>query len=251
MSEELSIIKVQEELADESRVADLAGAFASGLANYLPKVGPILGELITVGIAQQKLDRLTTFIRVLGDRMRYVENDMLVQRAKTEEFADLFEDALLQASRALSDERKRHIASLLTKTLTTEELKHVEHKKLLALLGEVNDAEIQTLKFYSLNVTDRRTFAEQHSDLFTPVDRAFGVLQINLDKGALRDSYRNKLIEIGLLRPMFKKTSKGTIPEFDDNTGRLKSSSYTVTHLGRLLLRYIDELADTENNDKD
>lgn len=246
MAEKLSINKLQEELEKGGARAELIGAFATALVNYVPKVGPLLAEAISVSIPQQKLDRLIILTQVLGDRVKYLENDLLVQKAKTEEFTDLFDDALHQASRALSDERRRHIASLLANSLTSEELAHVEQKKLLALFGELNDAEIQLLKFYSLVGTEQREFAEQHAELFTPISRTFGSPQINLDKGALRDSYRNKLIEVGLLRPVFKKPAKGTVPEFDDNTGRLKSSSYTATSLGRLLLRYIDELADAK-----
>jgi hypothetical protein len=244
MAEKLSIIKIQEELEKGGTRAELAGAFASALANYVPKVGPILAEAISVSIPQQKLDRLIIFTQVLGDRVKYLENDLLVQNAKTEEFADLFEDALHQASRALSDKRKQHIASLLMNSLTSEELAHVEQKKLLALLGELNDAEIQLLKFYALVGTEQRNFAEEHTELFTPIPRTFGAPQINIDKGALRDSYRNKLMEVGLLAPVFKKPAKGELPDFDEATGRMKSTSYKATPLGKLLLRYIDEIAD-------
>ncbi len=94
--------------------------------------------------------------------MKYLEDDLLTQKAQTAEFNDLLEDALHQASRALTDERRRHIASLLANSLSREELAHVEQKKLLSLLGELNDAEIQMLKYYSLQGTEQREFAEQH-----------------------------------------------------------------------------------------
>jgi len=224
MSEKLSIVKVQQELEKGSTGAEIVGAFASALANYVPKVGPILAEAISVSIPQQKLDRLIIFTQVLGDRVKYLESDLSVQKSKTEEFADLFEDALHQASRALTDERRRHIASILTNSLTSDELAHVEQKKLLALLGALNDAEIQLLKFYALVGTEQRNFAEEHTELFTPISRTFGAPQINIDKGAVRDSYRNKLLEVGLVEPTFK-------------------NSFKATPLGKLLLRYIDEIA--------
>ena len=224
MVEKLSIIKVREELEKGGTRAELAGAFASALANYVPTIGPILAEAISVNIPQQKLDRLIVFTQVLGDRVKYLEADLLVEKAKTEEFADLFEDALHQAARALSDERKGHIASLLTNSLTSEELAHIEQKKLLALLGELNDAEIQLLKFYALVGTEQREFAQQHGELFTPISRTFGSPQINIEKGALRDSYRNKLLEVGLIASALK-------------------NSFKATPLGKLLLRYIDEIA--------
>jgi len=243
MGEKTSIIKVQEELERSGAGAELVGALATGLANYIPKVGPIIAEAINVNIPRQKIDNLIIFAQVLGDRIKYLEDDLVTQKTQTAEFNDLLEDVLHQASRALTDERRQHIAALLTNSLSSEDLAHVEQKKLLALLGELNDAEIQMLKYYSLQGTEQREFAERHTELFTPISRTFGAPQINLDKGALQDSYRNKLMEVGLVRPVFKKPAKGTVPEFDDNTGRLKASSHTATSLGRLLLRYIDELS--------
>jgi hypothetical protein len=60
--------------------------------------------------------------------------------------------------------------------------------------------------------------------LFTPISRTFSAPQINIEKGALRDSYRNKLLEVGLIVSAFKNLFK-------------------ATPLGKLLLRYIDEIA--------
>jgi len=160
---------------------------------------------------------------------------------KTEEFNDLLEEGVIQASRALTDERREYIASLLKNSITNEKLTHIEEKKLLALLGELNDAEILTLKFYSLMADEKRKFAELHSDLFAPIDMSHGAPEENIDRGALRNSYRNKLMEIRLLEPVYKRPEKGKLPEFDEKTGQLKATSLKATWLGKLLLRYIDQ----------
>lgn len=245
MNDQLSIIKPQEDVdfstsRAESATANAALAVKTALA-YVPGVGPILSEVVGVMIPNYKQERLIAFAQVLGDRVKHLEADTLEAKMKTEEFADLLEDALRQAARALTPERREYIASLLKNSLTHDELAHVEEKKLLSLLGELNDAEIIILKYYSLSPLVRRDFAEIHSELFEPIKRNIGAPQSNIDRAALRDSYRGKLFEVNLLESAYKKPSKNEMPEFDEKTGRLKASSLKVTPLGKLLLRYIDQ----------
>ena len=240
MNEELSIIKVNEELDVDTRRADLGAAFFKTLVSAAPRVGQYLTEVLGVAIPDLKFDRVVTFARVLGDRVKYLEEDMVRVKSKTQEFADLLEDGVVQASRAMTDERRGYIASLLKNSITNKTLEHVEEKKLLALLGELNDAEVLMLKFFSLSSAGRREFAETHQELFGPIDRSLDAPQENIDKGEFRDSYRNKLLEVSLLEPVYKRAEKGEMPEFDERTGRMKATSFRPTGLGKLLLRYID-----------
>lgn len=248
MTKGLSVIK-PESLADEGSgtTREVAAAFLKSLAGYAPFVGPILGEAIGVVIPSQKVERLHTFAQVLEDRVKYLEEDTARLKMQSEEFTDLLEDGLIQASRAMTDERRQYIASLLKNSIARDEIGHVEKKKLLALLGELNDAEIIVLKFHSLLSPDNKSaFAKRHERVLGPIERHFGVPQENLDKGALQDSYRSKLMEVGLLTPVYKRQEKGKQPEFDERTGRLKATSFRVTALGDLLLRFIDESPATE-----
>lgn len=252
MSEELSLIKANEIDLETSR-ADVTAAFFKGMVGVAPLVGPMLAEAMGLVIPNQKMDRLVRFARILDDRIRYVEEDVLRQKMKSEEFTDLLEDGVTQAFRAMTDDRREHIAAILKNSITNEALTHIEEKKLLSLLGELNDAEVLTLQFYSLTSEGKKTFAEQHSELFTPIKMTFGVPEENLDKGALRSSYRTKLVEVGLVEPVFKKPEKGKLPEFDDKTGQIKVTAFRATRLGKLLLRYIDEevQADTSTRGTD
>lgn len=237
---DLSIIKIEEELNTGTSQSEVTVALLRSLASYVPKFGPVLANIISIAIPNQKIDRLITFTKVLGDRMKYVEEDIAKLRMETPEFADLFEDGLVQASRALTDERRQNIAALLTNSLTNQDLEHLEEKKLLWLLGELNDAEVLTLKFYSLGLKAKQGFAELHKGLFAPIDRSHAAPDRNIDKRALRDSYRNRLLELVLLEPVYKKPETGKVPEFDVKTGRIKATDHKVTRLGNLLLRYID-----------
>jgi hypothetical protein len=241
MGNELSIIKPQDQTDLEANRSDLASAFLKGVIGAAPLVGPMLAEALGVTIPNQKMDRLITFARVLDDKIGYLEEDMANQKMRTEEFTDLLEDGLVQASRAMTDERREYIASLLKNSITHDALEHVEKKKLLSLLGELNDAEILTLKFYSLTADGRKEFAALHGGLFEPISMAFGAPEENLDRGSLRLSYRNKLIELRLVEPVYKMPEKGKLPEFDGTTGQMKATAFRATRLGKLLLRYIDQ----------
>lgn len=129
------------------------GAFLSGaglVGPGIPVVASILGEVIALKIPEQKMDRVIRFLKILAERLNQLEGDVAKERIKTDEFSDLLEDAIPQAARALSEERKEYVADLLKNSLTENDLDHLAKKKLLSLLGTVNDAEIILLKFYTL-----------------------------------------------------------------------------------------------------
>jgi hypothetical protein len=115
--------------------------FVKGIFGIVPFGSPIV-EAITTVIPNQKLERLVDFVQILNYKIKNAERKIEDHELKTEEFTDLLEDALGQASRALSKERLEYIASLLKNSLTDEELEHFGKKKLLSLLNELNDAEV-------------------------------------------------------------------------------------------------------------
>jgi len=48
-------------------------------------------------------------------------------------------------------------------------------------------------------------------------------------------------VRLGLLKPRFKNVKKGSLPVFDEKTGMMKASGHSITRLGRMLLKYIDQ----------
>lgn len=150
MEKPLSIKAANEEIKIETNRSDYAAALVRGIIGAAPVVGPMVAEALAAGIPNQKLERVISFTKLLEDKLNYLEEEVLKEKFKTEEFGDLLEDALLQASGALSPERREYIANLLTNSLTDADLDHIGEKKLLSLLNDVNDAEMLLLKFYSL-----------------------------------------------------------------------------------------------------
>lgn len=249
MDKRLSILHSDEEEIDlQTNRWDVLAAFVRGTIGAAPEFGPMIAEIITSRIPEQKLDRVCRLAGLLELKVKFLTDDVnsIKDKLQSEEGSDLLEDALNQASRATSPERLEYIASLLKNGLTSEDIDHIGKKKLLSILNELNDAEIVTLKYHSFqHLIKQQEFAKEHTELFTPIPLPLGSSQQDIDKAALRDTYRKKLIDLGLLRATYKKLKKGELPDFDERTGMPKAQGYTITSLGKLLLRYID-LAESE-----
>lgn len=244
MDKRLSILHSDEEEIDlQTNRWDVLGAFVRGTIGAAPELGPMIAEIITSRIPEQKLDRVCRLAGLLELKVKFLTGDVnyIKEKLESEEGSDLLEDALNQASRATSHERLEYIASLLKNGLTSDDINHIGKKKLLSILNELNDAEILTLKYYSLQTLNRQhEFAAQHLELFGPISLHLGVGQEEIDRAAIRDTYKKKLTDLDLLRVTYKRIKKGELPEFDDRTGMPKAQGCTITSLGKLLLRYID-----------
>jgi hypothetical protein len=252
MENQLSIVNTEQEISLETNKEDIMSLFVKSIFGIVPFGSPI-GEAITAVIPHQKFERMVDFVKVLNYKIKNAERKIEEHELKTQEFTDLIEDALGQASRALSKERLEYIASLLKNSLTDEELGHIEKKKLLSLLGELNDAEIIWLKNYSYSIRsfsseEYKNFYENHKNVLEPIGVTFGSGQEQVDKDALQKSYKENLLKLGLIKESFKSFKKGELPEFDDKTGKLKATSFNGNTLGRLLLKYID-LKETEETE--
>lgn len=225
-----------------AQTSDEKMALLKGAVGMVPVFGSLLGEIVGVVIPNQKIERLTIFAELLESKLKEVDTEVLRLKMRQEEFTDLFEDALRQASRALSDERREYIANILASSLTEEQISHAEEKKLLNLLDELNDPEIITLKWYALYGDERSRFLEQHAELLRLQPPVMSDPLPVIEKYALQKSYRAKLLEVGLLAPTFSSQNlrRGEMPEFDKETGTLKTNGFKVTRLGRTFLGYID-----------
>jgi hypothetical protein len=125
---------------------DIAAIIGKGLLGAIPFVGPLAAEIVGAIIPNQRIDRIETVLRLLETKISEEDKEKVKQRIVSPESVDLIEDGFVQASRALSEERKEYIASLLKNSLTDDQLKHIEYKRLLSILGELNDLEVLILK---------------------------------------------------------------------------------------------------------
>jgi len=227
-----------------------SGSVSAAIASNSPGVAAALmigagavlaSELVSVVIPNFKQKRFDKFAADLQGRVDALEEDARERaesRAASPEFADLFEDGARQAVRALSDERIEHIVNVLENSLTSEEMEHARRKRLLELLGQVNDVELLLLQGRALHYPEDREFWQKHRHL-RPEPLHFGVSQEKIDNSIIFDSYEQHMEELGLLKRRYQKPSGKASVEFDFSTGQIKSSGYDITGIGRLLLHEI------------
>jgi len=218
-----------------SNRTDIAVSIAKRIVGALPVVGALAAEVIGTFIPNQRIDRIENLLLRLDQKLASVGTEDWKNKFQSPEFIDLLEDGMVQGSRALSDERRDYLASLLKNSLTQSDLDHFQQKRLLGLLSELNDIEVLLLQLFSLSGMLRQSFMNKHAEVLTPPRVVPSSPPEEIDRGAVYDSYKNHLVQLGLIRPK----RKAELPEFGEEPGMVRSHRYEATDLGRLLLRYI------------
>lgn len=225
---------------------DIATIIGKGLLGAIPFVGALAAEIVGAVIPNQRIDRIESLLKLLESKIPTEDRPKVKGKIVSPEAVDLIEDGFIQASRALSEERKEYIASLLKNSLTDDELKHIEYKRLFSILGELNDLEVLILKAHTMHrgQPEHDEFWKTHESALTSPLAHMGSTQEEIDKHTIYQTHKLHLANLGLLKARFKKPKRGELPEFDDKTGMIKAQGYDITGLGRLLLRSIDQGAE-------
>lgn len=209
----------------ESNSKDLLVSLSKGIVGSIPYIGSIVSEAIGTLIPNQRLDRVVEFLTKLELEVTSLDLQMRRFRSsmQTPEGLDLIEEGLIQASRAVTLERKERLARLVGRSLTAEQLNYAESRKLLNIYRELTDPELIWLIYYgnpsTLGCND---ITEKNPDIFRPASQEIGAPQEERDRGAIQESYKNTLLRLGLIREKERFTH--------------------LTQLGRLMLRYIVDI---------
>ncbi len=205
----------------------------------IPFAGSLLAEVAESIIPNQRVDRIADYSFKLQERIEQLEEKHVRAELNDEEFTDLIEESLRQASRATSEERHQYLASLISNSLTSDAVEHAESKHLMRILGELNDVEVLWLCFFHVpTMGGDAEFRELHRDVLEPIYITTGSTQDELDDNALQQNYKDHLIRLGLIRQHLNKDRDGT-PNYDKFTGEPEVSYSETKALGRLLLRRI------------
>lgn len=224
----------------KNKTSDYVTIAVKGALGAIPFAGSLLAELAGTVIPNQRMERIVRFAEVLESRICNLEQEYVKKELNNEYFSDLFEEAVRQASRSLSDERREYLATLLANSLSMHDIEYFESKHLLRILNEINDIEIIWLRFYAHNtMTGDTEFREKHSAIITPVLATFTDPPSVIDKEALQESYKTHLVQLSLLQTRYHIDSRTNLPEYDRFSGRQKEQGYEITRLGELLLRQI------------
>jgi len=222
------------------QATDYVTAAVKAAFGTVPFVGSLLAELVGTIIPRQRIDRIVKFVEVLESRLSNLEQDSVRSKMTNEHFTDLLEEAMGQAARSLSDERREYIANLIANSLSSEDIKYIESKHLLRILGEINDIEVIWLRFYLVPTTGGdEEFRRKHEGILKPVIATVGAPPEIHEKAALQESYKEHLTQLGLLQHRYRTDIKTRTPKFDSFTGAMEIQGYQITPLGRLLLRYV------------
>lgn len=218
---------------------DYVTAGAKAALGMVPFAGSLLAEIAGSIIPKQRVDRIADFAAKLEARIAHVEQDRLTGAVSNEEFTDLTEEALRQASRATTQTRRQYLANLLASSLSPEAISYSETKHLMRLLGELNDVEVIWLRFFAIpTIGGDKEFRALHTDVLEMRRAYFGSSPEEVEARALQESYTEHLVRLGLVNEQISKGRDGK-PEFDQFSGDFKVSYRQTSTLGSLLLRHI------------
>jgi len=226
----------------ESNRADYVAIAAKGVLGAVPFAGSLLAEFAGSLIPKQRVDRIARFAAQLEARLSRAERDLVQQQMRADSFSDIIEETIRQASRAVSDDRLRYLASLLRNSIHADQINHLESKHLLRILGELTDIEVIWLRSYlNAAIGSDQAFRDRHREVLESVGAHMGSPQTELDRDAIQESYRLHLAQLGLIKPEFRLDSRTRQVQIDGR-GHPVVARHAITPLGRLLLRTIDFL---------
>ena len=223
---------------------DRWASLSRGVLGALPIAGPLVAEVINNFIPNQRIDRISKFVKCLDERLSGLEKQLLENNFNDPYFIDLLEDGFWSAARAISEERINYITSIVVDGISEDKQKNMEAKRFIQILAELNDIEVIILRSYLMHYQEDQDFHEKHKDILAPPVSRMGSSDEEVGKSVMYNSYKQNLVKLNLLKPNFKRPKRGEIPEFDEKTGMMKASGYEITFLGRMLLVHVG-LAET------
>jgi len=220
----------------DSHLRDELVAVGRAVANTVPLFGGAIGELLTVGVRNQRTERIVAYIRMLETRIESIEAQARLEMLKDPEKIDLIEEGAFQAARATNERRIEQIVELVTNGLSATDVEIVRRKRLATLLGELDDDEIALLNAYgrSYGGADRTAF----SQIQRPERTHLGSSPEALESDRLYEAGKDHLLRLELLKRSYGSVKKGQLPEWDARVGDFKHS-IEIAFLGRLLLKEI------------
>jgi len=237
MNQESDVL-ARKSISDGSKSSDLISALAKGaigsavgLAGAVTGLGAvaIVGPLAVEVIPNQRQNRVEKLLKIFSSKICNMSEEEVEQKFHTPEFLDVFENCIYQAIRTISDDRLEYLASILEKSLTEEQTKHLQTKRLLLILSELNDAEVIILQSYGFKNPNNSEFKRQHNSIFQNAHIPNRATEEEREEYSIYMSYRDHLINLGLIGPTANKSG---------------SSQLYLTPLGSMLLKLLGRKID-------
>lgn len=219
----------------DSNRTDRLVAITKGATGLIPYVGGLLGELIGTVIPGQRQDRIVDYLRGLESRIDEMEQADATAALKHPEKIDLIEAGGYQAARATNEERIAQIINVVAQGLSSDEANIVRRKRLLGLLGELDDDEIAVLTAYGKSYGGGRD-SNPWEAVNRPPPAHLNAGRLVIEENKLFELGRERLLRLNLLERRYSNVKKGEYPEFDPKSGGFKGN-VQISYLGRMLLR--------------
>jgi hypothetical protein len=220
----------------DTNLKDRIAAGLRALVSAVPIAGGLLSEIVTEIIPGQRQERFAFFLQRLAVRLSDMEVELASMRLSDPSRIDFIETGSLQAVRAITNDRIEHIAEVVARGISSDDLNVIRRKRVLAILGELDDDEIAILTVYGKSYTGTVENVWDKLQRPDPVHLQSSV--DDMDQNALYKIGQDHLLRVGLLERKYRNIKKGTLPEFDPSTGNFKAS-ISISYIGRLLLREI------------
>lgn len=222
---------------------DKAVAATRGAVGLVPMLGGPLAEIISVTIPGQRADRIVNYVRQLSARLDEIDADIRDRLVFNAEKIGLIEEGGYQAARATSNERIERIVAAVQCGLAERDVDVIRRKRLLTLLGELDDDELNLLYACGRSYGGRDRSAFELVNRPDPINMQSG--RDEIERNHLYNIGRAHLIRLGLLKKNYGSVKKGQLPEFDPRSGDFKHS-VEVSGLGLMLLSAVELGVDLE-----
>lgn len=203
--------------------ADRVAALMRALASTVPVAGPLIAEVVTEVIPNQRLDRIEAFLLHLADELEERSSTTLL---RSPDSGPLVEEGLFQASRAFSAERRRYLAKCVAHGIGMEDTAKFAELKLLQLLGELADDDILLLDAHA--GPDWRKF-----DKLIPPPATLASSDDEYARNLLYKASYRKLEALGLLT-FSMSTDEYKMPRYQQD-GHLEGN-YFISPVGKAIL---------------
>lgn len=233
--------------------ADEALSFVKAGISSLPiPCFGVVAEILYTFIPNQRMDRVAKFIEILANKVQ--EHEVLL--FKENKFAvDVLEESVLQASKALSEERNSYLATITYDSLECDEQGHNFQKLVLFTLSELTDFEVSLLESSYNSTFNNAIFKLQPPNVTQGQYDSFSTSERNMyeDSKAAYGATVQKFIRLNLVNEpedfFYLQETAEDIKELQRLLieERKRQRNYEVSKFGESLLRAIGIIGKEDN----
>lgn len=227
-------------------VQDRVLALTRGVIGAIPGVGSILAEIVSQFIPNQRAARVEEFLLLLGARVQALECPPSTSQMTSAHAIDLIEEGGFQAARALTSDRIGKIVEVVMHGLVKSDQDKIHGKRLLRILGELDDDQIIILSSYLRKNIENEDFLTTHRNLLKSRIVSTAEPQEVIDDATMREVAFAGLERLGLTHQVFYNRKRDD-PATIDMHGRLQGGHATISRLGVKLLQAIGVAAENEH----